>query len=147
MSARIVVDDRDSGFVPTGCHEVPLIHGREQGRRVGKEPPPKLARKHRGGAADRHDQVRLGTIDEAGSDVGDHRWFRRADKPCRTHHDLDDGNWSPRARLEIDAKVGGEGIKRKIAAGERLQHEDVRWRRLGFGWGRTEQQPGCHRRA
>ena len=87
-----------------------------------------------------------GRLANYGADIVDESLFRCGDKPCRTDDELDDGHWSPRARLEIDAEVGGEGIKRKIAAGERLQHEDVRWRRLGFCWGRTEQQPGCHRR-
>ena len=42
--------------------------------------------------------------------------FRCGDKPCRIDDELDHGNWSRRARLEIDAEVGVERIKRKIAA-------------------------------
>ena len=41
-------------------------------------------------AGERHDQVRLGTIGEGGSDVVDDRLFGRADKPCWAHDDLDD---------------------------------------------------------
>ena len=66
------------------------IDGREQERRVGKELLSILAREDRGRAGDRDDQVRLGTIDEGGSDVVDDRLFWRGDKPCRPHHDLHD---------------------------------------------------------
>ena len=88
--ARKVIDDRDSGFVvPERCvTEILLIDGREQDRRLGKELLPILAREDRGGAGDRDNQVRFGTIDEGGSNVVDHRLFWRADKPCRTHDDL-----------------------------------------------------------
>ena len=40
------------------------IDGREQERRVGKELLSIFAREDRGRAGDRHDQVRLGTVDE-----------------------------------------------------------------------------------
>ena len=146
---RKVVDGRDSGFVvPQGrVAQESLIDRRQQERRLGKDLRSMLARKRRRRTSHRHDEVGGGAVGERGADIVDESLFRCGDKPCRTDDELDDGNWSPRARLEIDAEVGGEGIKRKIAAVERLQYEDVRWRRLGFGWGRTEQQPGCHRRA
>ncbi len=78
---RIVVDDRDSGLVvpKRGVTEILLIDGRQQRRRVGKELLSILAREDRGGAGDRDNQVRLGTIDEGRSDVVDHGLFRCAD--------------------------------------------------------------------
>ena len=105
--ARIVVDDRDSGLVvpERGVIEIPLIDGREQDRRVGKELLSILAREDRGGAGDRDNQVRLGTIDEGGSDVVDHRLFWRADKPCRTHDDLNDVHGPLGALVQFDAEV------------------------------------------
>ena len=68
MSARKIVGGRDGGLVlPKRCvAQVPLIDGREQERRVGKELLSVLAREYRGGAGDRHDEVRLRTIGERG---------------------------------------------------------------------------------
>ena len=81
-----VVDDGDSGLVLSkrGVTEIPLIDGREQQRRVGKELLSILAREYRGWAGDRDNQVRLWMIGEGGSDVVDHRLFRRADRPRGT---------------------------------------------------------------
>ena len=126
--ARIVVDDRDSGLVlpKRGVTEIPLIDGREQERRVGKELLSILAREDRGGAGDRHDQVRLGTIDEGGSDVVDDRLFWRADRPCWTHDDLDDVHGLLGALVQFDAEVAGELVDRQVAAVERLQHQHLR---------------------
>ena len=54
-------------FSPSGAsREVSLVDGREQERRVGKEQLPVFAREDRGGAGDRHDEVRLRTIGERG---------------------------------------------------------------------------------
>src|SRR5688572_32152384 len=78
---RIVGDDRDSGLVLTkrGVTEIPLIDTREQERRAWKELLPMLAREDRGWAADRHDQVRFGSIDDGGLVVADRCRFRRGD--------------------------------------------------------------------
>ena len=125
--ARKIVGDRDRGLVLSkrSVTEIPLIDGREQERRVGKELLSILAREDRGGAADRHDQVRLGTIDEGGSDVVDDRLFGRADKPCRAHDDLDDVHGSLGALVQFDAEVAGELVNDQVAAVERLQHQDL----------------------
>ena len=127
IDSRKVVDDRDGGLVvpKRRVAEIPLIDGREQERRVGKELLSILAREDRRGAGDRHDQVRLGTIGEDGSDVVDDRLFRRADKPCRTHDDLDDVHGSARALVQFDAEVAGELVDDQVAAVERLQHQDL----------------------
>ena len=92
ISSRKIVDDRDGGLVlaKRRVAQKSLIDGREQERRVGKELLSILAREYRRGAGDRHDEVRLGTIGEGGSDVVDDRLFRRADKPCRADDDLND---------------------------------------------------------
>ena len=122
MSARKVVVDRDGGLVVSKRRvaEIPLIDGREQERRVGKELLSILAREDRRRAADRHDQVRLGTIDEGGSDVVDDRLFRRADKPCRTHHDLDDVHGRLGALVQFDAEVAGELVDRPGCRGRTI---------------------------
>ena len=140
--ARKVIDDRDRGLVvPERCvTEILLIHGREQDRRLGKELLPMLAREDRGGAGDRDDQVRFGTIDEGGSDVLDHRLFRRADKPGWTHHDLDDVHGSIGALIQFDAEVGGELVHRDVAAVERLQHQHLTDRGLGAARCRGEEK-------
>ena len=108
--SRKVVDDRDGGLVvpKRRVAQISLIDGREQERRVGKELLSILAREDRGGAGDRHDEVRLGTIGEGGSDVVDDRLFRRADRPCRTHDDLDDVHGLLGALVQFDAEVAGE---------------------------------------
>ena len=148
MTRGIVVDDRDSGLVVPegGVTEIPLIDGREQDRRVGKELLPILAREDRGGAGDRDNQVRLGTIDEGGSDVVDHRLFWRADKPCWTHYDLDDVHGPLGALIQFDAEVGGELVHRHVAAVERLQHQHLADRRLGVARCRAEEQQERERR-
>ena len=118
-------------FSPSGAsRRYRSIDGREQERRVGKELLSILAREYRRGAGDRHDQVRLGTIGEGGSDVVDHRLFGRADKPCRTDDDLHDVHGSAGALVQIDAEVAGEVSSDQVAAGERLQHQDLPDRRL-----------------
>ena len=105
--ARKVIDDSDSGFVvPERCvTEILLIDGREQDRRLGKELLPILAREDRGGPGDRDNQIRFGTIDERGSNVVDHRLFWRADKPCRTHDDLNHVHGPLDALIQFDAEV------------------------------------------
>ena len=59
--SRKIVGDRDGGLVfPKRCvAQVSLVDGREQERCVGKELLSILARECRGGAGDRHDEVRL----------------------------------------------------------------------------------------
>ena len=113
---RKIVDDRDGGLVlaKRRVAEISLIDGREQERRVGKELLSILAREYRRGAGDRHDEVRLGTIGEGGSDVVDDRLFRRADKPCRTHDDLNDVHGSPGALVQVDAEVAGEVVEIRL---------------------------------
>ena len=125
--ARIVGGDRDSGLVlpKRSVAEIPLVDGREQERRVGKKLLPILAREDCGGAGDRHDQVGLGMIDEDGSDVVDDRLFGRGDKPCRTHHDLDDVHRRFGTLVQFDAEVAGELVHRQVAAVERLQQQDL----------------------
>ena len=139
--ARIVVGDRDSGLVlcKRSVTEIPLIDGCEQGRRVGKELLPILAREYRGGAGDRHDQVRLGTIDKGGSDVVDDRWFRRADKSCRTHHDLDNVHGLFGTVVQFDAEVASKPVDDQVAAVDRLEQQHLTRDRLGFAGHHTEQ--------
>ena len=146
--ARIVVDDRDCGLVvpKRDVAEILLIDRREQRRRVGKELLSILAREDRGGAGDRYNQVRLGTIGEGGSDVVDHRLFWRADRPRWTHDDLDDVHGPPGALVQLDAEVAGELVHRDVAAVERLQHQHLADRRLGGARCRVEEQQARERR-
>jgi hypothetical protein len=131
--SRIVVDDRDSGFVVSkwSVIEPQLIDGREQERRVGKELLSILAREYRRRASDRHDQIRLGAIDENGSDIVDEHMFSRADRPCGTQHDLDDVDGRFGALVQFDTEVAGELVIRQVAAVDRLQHQHLADRRLG----------------
>ncbi len=64
----IIVDDRDGGFVLAQWRvsQKSLIDSRKQERRVGKELLSIPAREYGRRAADRHDEVRLGTIGEDG---------------------------------------------------------------------------------
>ena len=127
-----IVDDRDGGLV-LAKRRIPqksLIDGREQERRVGKELLSILAREYRRGGGDSHDEVRLGTIGVGGTDEVDDRLFRRADKPCRTHGDLDDVHRSPGALIQVDTEVAGEVVENHVAAVERLQQQDLSDRRL-----------------
>ena len=133
-------------FSPSGVAQKTLIDGREQERRVGKELLPILAREYRRRAADGHDEVRLGTIGEGGSDVVDDRLFRRADKPCRADDDLDDVHGLSGTLIQFDAEVAGEGSSDQVAAVERLQHQHLPDRGLSFARRRTEQQPARQRR-
>ena len=132
---RKIVGDRDGGLVlaKRRVAQKSLIDGREQERRVGKELLAILAREDRRGAGDRHDEVRLGTIGEGGSDVVDDRLFGRADKPGRADDDLDDVHGCPGALVQVDTEVAGEGVDNQVAAVERLQHQHLsdrgRWLR------------------
>ena len=101
---------------------------------------PILAREYRGWAGDRHNQVRLGTIDEGGSDVVDDRLFRRADKTCRTHDDLDDVHGLFGTAVQFDAEVAGEVVDRQVAAVDGLQEQHLTRGLLGFARRRHEQQ-------
>ena len=125
--SRKIVDDRDGGLVlPKRCvAQISLVDGREQERRVGKELLSVLAREDRGGAADRHDEVRLRAVGEGGSDEVDDRLFRRADRPCRAHDDLHEVHRLFGALVQFDMKVGGEVVEHEVAAVERLQHQDL----------------------
>ena len=140
--ARKVIDDSDSGFVvPERCiTEILLIDRREQDWRLGEELLPVLAREHRGGAGDRDNQIRFGTIDERGSNVVDHRFFWRADKAARTHDDLNNVHRLLDALIQFDTEVGGELIHRGVAAVERLQHQHLPDRRLGLARRRAEEK-------
>ena len=140
---RIIVGDRDGGLVlgQWRVAQKTLIDSREQEGRIGKQLLPILARKYRRGAGDRHDEVRLGTIREGGSDVVDDRLFRRDDKPCRADDDLNDVHGSLGDLVQVDAEVAGEIVERHVAAIERLQHQDLSDRWLSFARRRTEQQP------
>ena len=140
--ARIVGDDRDRGLLlpKRGVTEIPSIDGREQEWRVGKELLPIFAREDRGGAGDRHDQVRARVIDEGGSDVVDHRLFRRGDKPRRAHHDLDDVHGLFGTLVQFDAEVASEAVHRQVAAVERLQEQYLTRDLLSFARRRREQQ-------
>ena len=68
------------------------------------------------GPADSHDEVRLGTIGEDGSDVVDDLLLGRADKPCRADDDLDDVHGCPGALVQFDTEVAGESVGNQIAA-------------------------------
>ena len=117
-SARIVVDDRNGHFVlaQRRVAKKSLIDGREQERGVGKELLSILAREDRRRAGDRHDELRLGTIGEGGSDVVDDRLFGCADEPCWSNDDLDDVHGSADALVEVCPEVGVEGIEDQAAA-------------------------------
>ena len=91
-----------------------------------------LAREYGRGAGDSHDEVRLGTIGEGGTDEVDDRLFRRADKPCRTDDDLNEVHRCPGALIQVDAEVAGKVVENHVAAVERLQHQDLSDRRLSF---------------
>ena len=145
---RKIVDDRDGGFVLAQWRvaEISLIDGRKQERRFGEELLPMLAREHRRGAADRHDEVRPGAAGERGADVVDHRLFGRADEPRRAHDELHDIHGLPGDLVEVDAEVGGEMIECQVAAGERLQHQDLLDRGLRITRRRAEQQHARQRR-
>ena len=144
---RIIVGDCDGGLVlgQWGVAQKKLIDSREQERRIGKKLLPILARKYCRGAGDSHDQVRLETIREGGSDVVDDRLFRRDDEPCRAHDDLDDVHGSLGDLVEVYAEVAGEIVERHVAAIERLQHQDLSDGRLRFNRGRTEHQQTSQR--
>ena len=126
-SPRKIVGDRDGGLVlAKRCvAKISLIDGREQERRVGKELLSVLAREDRGGAGDRHDEVRLRAIGEGGPNVVDDRLFWRADRPCRAHDDLNEVHGLFGALVQFDAKVRGEVVENQVAAVERLQHQDL----------------------
>ena len=109
----------------------------------GKELLSIRAREYRGGAGDRYNQVRLGTIDEGGSDVVDHRLFRRTDRPCWTHDDLDNVDGPLGALVQFDTEVAGELVDRDIAAVERLQHQHLADRRLRVARCLAKKQREC----
>ena len=67
----------------------------------------------------------FGPIGEGGSDVVDDRLFRRADRPYRAHDDLDDVHRASGALVQFDAEIAGEMVDGQVAAGERLQHQDL----------------------
>ena len=125
--SRKIVGGRNGGLVlPKRCvAQVSLVDGREQERRVGKELLPVLAREDRGGAGDRHDEVRLRTIGERGYDEVDDRLFRRAHRPCRTHDDLNEVHRVSGPVVQFDMEIRGEVVDNQVAAVERLQHEDL----------------------
>ena len=125
--SRKIVGGRDGGLVlPKRCvAQVSLIDGREQERRAGKEQLSVPAREHRGGAGDRHDEVRLRAIGERGQDEVHHRLFRRAHRPCRTHHDLNEVHRLSGPVVQFDTKIRGEVVENQVAAVERLQHQDL----------------------
>ena len=118
-----IVGDRDGGLVLAKRRvlQISLIDGREQQRRVGKELLSIFAREYRRGTGDSHDKVRRGTIGVGGTDEVDDRLFRRADKPCRTHDDLNDVHRPPGALVQVDPEVAGEVVEDHVAAIERLQ--------------------------
>ena len=97
------------------------------------------------GPADRHDEVRLGPIGEDGSDVVDNLSLWRADKPSRADDDLDDVHGCPGALVQFYTEVAGEVVDNQIAAVERLQHQDLSDRGLGFARRRTEHQQARQR--
>ena len=137
-----------ASFSPSGAAlKKSLIDSREQERCVGKELLSIFAREDRRGASNGHDQVRLGTIGEGGTDVVNNRLFRGADKPCWTHDDLDEVHGSPRALVEVYAEVAGEAVKDHVAAIERLQHQDLADRRLRFARRGSEHQQARQRDA
>ena len=74
-----IVVDCDGGLVlaKRRVAQISLIDRCEQERCVGKEFLSILAREDRRRAADSHDELRLGAIDEDGSDVVDNRLFGR----------------------------------------------------------------------
>ena len=125
--SRKIVRDRDGGLVlaKRRVAKKSLIDRREQERCVGKEFLSMLAREDRRRAGDSHDELRLGTIGERGSDVVDDRLFGRADKSCRADDDLNDVHGSLGALVQVYAEVAGEVVHRQAAAVERLQHQDL----------------------
>ena len=129
-----IADDRDGGLVLAKGRilQISLINGREEQRRVGKELPSIFAREYRRGTGGSHDEVRRGTIGIGGTDEVDDRLFRRADKPCRTHDDLNDVHRSAGTLIQVDPEVAGEVVEDQVAAIVRLQQQDLSDRRLHF---------------
>ena len=95
---RKIVIDRDRGVVlaKRRALQITLVDCRKQERCIGKELPSIFLREYRRGAGDRHDEVRLGTIGEGGTDEVDDGLFRRADEPSRAHDDLNEVHGSRR---------------------------------------------------
>ena len=141
---RDIVRDRDRGLVlPEGrVAQKPLIDSGEQKRRIGKELLAMLARKDRGRARESDDQVRLGTGGVHGANVIDDRLLRRPDKPCGTHHDLNDIDGSSDALLQVDPKIGGQVVIDQNATFERLQQQDLPGRGRRLARRRTESKQG-----
>ena len=123
-----------------------LIDGREQHGPVGKELLSILASEYRRGTADRHDEVRFGTIGEGGSDVVDKRLFSRRDKPGRAHHDLDDVLGPFGTLVQFDAEVASKSVDRQAAAVDRLQQQYLTRDRLRFARHRADEQQARQRR-
>ena len=134
IDCRKIVGDGDGGFVlPEGrVAQESLVDSREHERCVGKELLSILAREDRRRAGDRHDELRLGTIGEGGSDVVDDRVFGRADEPRWSDDDLDDVHGSADALVEVYPEVGGEGVEDHAAAIDRLQQQDLLHVRMGW---------------
>ena len=122
-----VVDDRDGGLFLTERRILQklLIDGCEQEGRVGEELLSIFPCEYGRGSSDSHDEVRLGAIGEGGTDEVDDRLFRRDDKPCWSHDDLDDVHRCADALDQVDAEVAGEPVENQVAAVERLQHQDL----------------------
>ena len=83
-----------------------------------------------------------------GTDEVDDRLFRRADKPCRTHDDLNDVHRRSRTLVQVDPEVAGEVVEDQVAAIERLQQQEpASDRRLRFARRRSEHQQAHQRGA
>ena len=78
-------------------------------------------------------------------DEVDDRLLRRADKPCRTHDDLNDVDRSPGALVELDTETAGEMVDNQVTAVERLQQQDLSDRCLRCGWRSSEHQQARQR--
>ena len=148
MSPGIIVGDRDGGLVlgQRCVAQISLIDGREQERRVGKQLLPILAREHRRGAGDRHDEVR------ARDDR--RRWIgcsRRS--PVQARRQTLSGPRRPGRRSRVartrwsrsTRKLAVKWSSDHVAAVERLQHQDLSDGRLRFDRRRPEHQQTSQR--
>ena len=144
---KSLADATAVSFSPSGrapC-TITLIGSREQQWGVGKELLSIFAGEYCRWAGNRHNQVRPGSTNVGGTNEVDHRLFGRANKPRRTHNDLNDIYRLLRTPVQIDTEIAGEAIDDQVASIERLQQQNLSNRRLRLTPGRSEQQQARQR--
>ena len=100
--------------------QIALVDGREQERRVGEELLPILSGEDRGGAGDRHDEVRLPAIGEGRCDEVDDRLFRRAYEPFPAHDDLNEVHGLVGELVQFDTEIRREGVAHQDCRGRTI---------------------------